>query len=97
MSKDFGMIKLITTASYEKSLRKFKKQHPELKNQYLKTLLLLEANPYHPSLRLHKLQGTLQEFYSVSINMKYRILLDFIIQDDQIILIDIGSHDYLYR
>ncbi len=91
------MIKIVSTGRYEKSLEKFKKQHPELKNQYAKTLFLLEENPFHPSLRLHKLQGNLQEFYSVSINMKYRILLDFIIQDDQIILLDIGNHDYLYR
>ncbi|HAK78007.1 MAG TPA: plasmid stabilization protein [Runella sp.] len=91
------MIKLISTKTYEKSLEKFKKQHPELKNQYAKTIQLLEQNPYHPSLRLHKLQGNLQAFYSISLNMKYRILLDFIIKDDQIILLDIGSHDYLYR
>ncbi|MBK9510411.1 MAG: type II toxin-antitoxin system mRNA interferase toxin, RelE/StbE family [Cytophagaceae bacterium] len=91
------MIKIVSTRRFEKSLEKFKKQHPELKNQYSKTIYLLEENPFHPSLRLHKLQGNLQEFYSVSINMKYRILLDFIIQDDKLILLDIGNHDYLYR
>lgn len=91
------MIKLVSTKRFEKSLEKLKNQHPELKNQYSKTIRLLEENPFHPSLRLHKLQGNLQDFYSVSINMKYRILLDFIIQDDQIILLDIGNHDYLYR
>ncbi len=56
----------------------------------------MEQDPHHPSLRLHKLKGELSDFYSVSINMKYRILLDFIIRDDQIILIDIGSHQELY-
>ncbi len=91
------MIKILSSRRYEKSLEKFKKQHLELKNQYSKTLFLLEVNPFHPSLRLQKLQGNLQEFYPVSINMKCRILLDFIIQDDQIILLDIGSHDYLCR
>ncbi len=91
------MIKILTTKTYEKQFAKFKKQHPELKNQYVKTIELLEQNPYHPSLRLHKLQGNLQEFYSVSLNMKFRILLDFIIQDEKIILLNIGSHDNLYR
>ncbi|MEO5583549.1 MAG: plasmid stabilization protein, partial [Saprospiraceae bacterium] len=57
-----------------------------------KSLLLLEANPFHPSLRLHKLKGNLVEYHSVSIDLKYRILIDFIIQDDKIILIDIGDH-----
>ncbi|MFB0946133.1 MAG: proteic killer suppression protein [Spirosomataceae bacterium] len=91
------MIKIVSTKSYERSLKKFKKQHPEMKEQYLKALSLLEIDPYHPSLRLHKLKGNLQEYYSVSINMQYRIMIAFIIQDDQVILIDIGNHDYLYR
>ena len=90
------MIKLITTKSYERSLKKFKKYHPEMREQYEKTLKMLVFDPTHPSLRLHKLQGKLQDLYSVSINMKFRILLEFIVQDDQIILINIGSHDQLY-
>ena len=91
------MIKLITTIHYEKKLMDFKRKHPELKNKYHKTLTLLVSNPYHPSLRLHKLKGELSEFYSISLNMKYRILLDFIIVDDKIILIDIGNHDEVYQ
>lgn len=86
------MPKLITTAFYEKRLAQFKKKHPNLRNQYSKTIILLGSNPTHPSLRLHKLKGDLDTFYSVSINLKYRILIDFIIQGDTIILIDIGDH-----
>lgn len=87
------MSKLIFTDSYEKLAKKFIKKHPELLSQYKKTLQLMEINPYHPSLRLHKLQGKFSEIYSVSINMAYRITIDFIIEDDIIILINIGSHD----
>lgn len=86
------MPKLITSAYYEKRLELFKQKHSDLRNSYLKTITLLEANPHHPSLRLHKLKGKLVPFYSVSIDMKYRILFDFMIRDDQIILIDIGDH-----
>jgi len=91
------MIKIITTTTYKKNLRKFKKNHPELKSQYAKTLITLQLNPNHPALRLHKLKGKLQEYCSISINLKYRIMLDFIIKDDRIILVDIGKHDYLDR
>lgn len=90
------MIEIIYTDSYIKRARKFIKRHPELLSQYKKTLELLEINPNHPSLRLHKLKGTLSELYSVSINISYRISLDFIIEDDKIILIDVGSHDEVY-
>jgi addiction module RelE/StbE family toxin len=90
------MYKLIETKSYLKKLVKFLKKHPNLIKKYEKTILLLESNPHHPSLRLHKLQGKLQEFYSVSIDMNYRIIIDFIIVDKKIFLIDIGSHSEIY-
>lgn len=82
--------------SYEKKAIKFFKKHKNIYPQYEKTIELLEHNSQHPSLRLHKLQGKISQFSSVSINMKYRIIIDFIILDDVIILIDIGSHDDVY-
>lgn len=69
------MTKLVTTKSYERNLKKFIKHHPEMREQYEKTLKMLITDPTHPSLRLHKLQGKLQDLYSVSINMKFRMLL----------------------
>ena len=65
-------------------------------DKYYKTILLLGDNPKHPSLRLHKLKGPLHQFQSVSINMQYRIMIDFIVKDDVIYLLDIGEHDELY-
>jgi len=81
---------------YEKRAIKFLKKHKDIYSQYEKTIELLEHDPYHPSLRLHRLKGKMSVFSSVSINMKYRIILDFIIVDDVIILVDIGSHDDVY-
>ncbi len=88
--------KLIYLESYNKKAAKFIKKHKDLKTQYEKTLKLLELDPYHPSLRLHKLQGKLEGIYSVSINITYRITIDFIIEDSEIILLDVGHHDELY-
>ena len=81
---------------YEKRAIKFLKKHKDLYGKYKKTIELLENDPMHPSLRVHKLQGKMSQFSSVSINMKYRIVIDFIIVDDVIILVDIGSHDDVY-
>ena len=89
-------MKLLSTKSYDRKLKKFKKQNPHLRDQYVKTIYLLSDNPYHPSLRLHRLKGKLKNFYSVSINIQYRIIIDFIIKDDTIILINIGGHDEVY-
>jgi mRNA-degrading endonuclease YafQ of YafQ-DinJ toxin-antitoxin module len=83
---------LKTPEAYCKKLARFLKANPALIAPYKKTVTILEENPYHPSLRLHKLLGDLKEFYSVSINLKYRIVIDFVIEDDQITLINIGNH-----
>ena len=64
-----------------------------MKDRIDKTLHLLEDNHYHPNLRLHKLQGKLKEYYSVSISISYRIVLDLIITDKEIILLNIRSHE----
>lgn len=90
------MPKLIFTESYEKKAAKFLKKHPELKEQYGKSLKLLTLNPKHPSLRLHKLSGKLAKLHSVSINLSYRIVIYFIIKQDTIVPIDVGTHDEIY-
>ena len=90
------MARIIYTESYIRRVKKFVKQHPEILSQYEKTLKLLEINPFHPSLRLHKLKGKLEKLYSVSINISYRISVDFMIDEDKIILIDIGKHENIY-
>lgn len=88
--------KLIYTQSYNKRAAKFLKRHPELAGQYEKTLKLLELDPFHPSLRLHQLKGKLKDLSSVSINISYRITLEFIMVEKEIILVNVGHHDEIY-
>jgi len=88
--------KIVRTDEYFKKLKKFIKKHPDMLSKYIKTIELLEIDPYHPSLRIHKLTGKLRCYYSISINMKYRVVIDFIIQKNEIIPIDIGTHDKVY-
>ena len=87
---------LVFTDDYTRRALRFLKRHPELKNQYAKTLALLEINPHHPSLRLHALAGRLQGVHSVSINLSYRITLDLLIQEQRIIPLNVGDHDTVY-
>ena len=87
---------LIFPESYNKRARKFLRKHPEIINQYQKTLELLEVDPYHPSLRLHSLEGRLKALSSVSINMSYRIVLEMVVSDNEILLVNVGSHDQVY-
>jgi mRNA-degrading endonuclease YafQ of YafQ-DinJ toxin-antitoxin module len=87
---------LLFTQQYNRRAAKFLKLHPEVRAIYLKTLLLLEANPHHPSLRLHPLPGKLEGLHSVSINLSYRITLELLIRDQQIIPVNVGDHDAVY-
>ena len=87
---------LIFTDSYIKRASNFIKKHPDLVSQYEKTLKLLEIDPTHPSLRLHPLKGKLKELHSVSINISYRITLEFILVNKEIILVNVGHHDEVY-
>lgn len=88
---------LVFTAQYEKRAARFLRRHPELADLYLKTLQLLEANPHHPYLRLHALSGRLAGLHSVSINLSYRITLEMLITDQEIIPVNVGDHDVVYR
>jgi mRNA-degrading endonuclease YafQ of YafQ-DinJ toxin-antitoxin module len=88
--------KIVRTDSYFKKLTKFLKKHPDAIERYIKTIELLEISPFHPSLLLHKLQGKINEYHSVSINLNYRIVIDLVITEEHIIPIDIGAHDEVY-
>lgn len=90
------MYSLVFTESYTRRACRFLRKHPELRSPYEKTLQLLELNPFHPSLRLHKLKGRLSDLHSVSINLSYRITIEFLIEGRTIIPVAIGSHDEVY-
>lgn len=91
------MSEIVYTNSYNKKAAAFVKKHSQLLDQYEKTLKLLELNPGHPALKLHKLKGKHSDLYAVSINLQYRISLFFIIQDDIIIPVNVGTHDQVYK
>lgn len=86
-----------------KSMRAFKKiipKNPQLRSLIDITLRQLIKDPFHPSLRTHKLQGDLSETWSCSINYSYRIIFEFIESSDKqekaILLVNLGSHDEVY-
>lgn len=89
--------KILYTESYIRRAAAFVRRHPDLIPQYEKTLQLLEVNPFHPSLRLHRLKGPLKDLHSVSINISYRITLEFLIEKKTIIPVNVGKHEEIYK
>jgi mRNA-degrading endonuclease RelE of RelBE toxin-antitoxin system len=79
------------TPFYIKQESKFLAKHSNLEKKYKKTLKLLKENYMHPSLRLHKIYKN-PPVYSISIDMSYRIIMDFYFEEDVILLLNIGDH-----
>lgn len=76
---------------------KFKKHYKSLnpteKKQLQNKLIIFSENPYHPSLRTKRIQGT-ADLFECSVNMDIRIIWYY--QGDTIIvLLDVGHHDIL--
>lgn len=77
---------------FQRELKEFLKKNPGYVKRIKKTLYFMEFDVRHPSLRLHKLSN--MEFYSVSVDMKIRIV--FRLDKDKMFLIRIGNHDEVY-
>jgi mRNA-degrading endonuclease RelE of RelBE toxin-antitoxin system len=57
-----------------------------------KQIHMLLQNPQHPSLRLKKMKGYVNQ-WEISVTMSYRIVFQII--DDMYVLIEIGPHDVI--
>ena len=84
---------LATTAFFDRRARKFLAKHPDLRPRFIETMAQLAADPFQPSLRLHPLSGQLQGMQAVSLTYSYHITVTLQITEQEILLIDIGSHD----
>jgi addiction module RelE/StbE family toxin len=89
-------MKLVKDDDYTRKERKFFKKRPHLADKYGEVLEKLKIDPFDPSLKTHKLKGEFSEFYSCSLTYEYRIICIFLIQNETIILVNIGSHDEVY-
>ena len=79
--------------------KKFRKQYgklsPNLQQKTKDTLTLWSTNPNDESLRLHRLSGKLNRFYSIDITGDVRALYEII--DKEVYLYQmVGTHSQLY-
>lgn len=82
------------SSKFKKSYKVIIKSTPKNKAKIKKTISTLQEDPKHPGLRLHKLSGNKGEMWSISVDRKIRITLTFTEQD--ITLVNIGTHDEDY-
>ncbi len=86
--------------SFRRALKRLVRKKPRIQPKVTAILLALEADPFKPSLKTHKLQGELKNLWACSVDYDCRIVFAFEpveeAEEDAIVLIDIGSHDEVY-
>ena len=90
------MFTISTPEQFLRQARKFFKNHPDLKSRFSQILADLQRDPFQPYLKLHPLTGKLTGCHAVSLTYSYRITLTLFITEQEIVLLDIGSHDEVY-
>lgn len=91
------MYTIVTPEQFLRQARKFFKKHPDLRPRFARVLNDLQSDPFQSHLELHPLSGKLTGCHAVNLAHSYRITLTLLITEQEIILLDIGSHDEVYR
>jgi mRNA-degrading endonuclease YafQ of YafQ-DinJ toxin-antitoxin module len=82
-----------------KKLALLKTKNVALFHKATKQLKLFQLQPDHPSLRLHKLSGKLEDGWSISVTRSVRMVFYYrtIRTEKRAVFISIGTHDEVYR
>jgi len=88
---------LVTTEFFLRRARKFLKKHPDLREKFAEVTDDLRRDPFANHLKYHQLGGKLKDVQAVSITYEYRIILTLMVSEKEVVLLDIGSHDEVYR
>jgi addiction module RelE/StbE family toxin len=94
------MKNLVWSPTFIRAFKRLVRKNPELRTQIEQVLQQLAEDPFHPSLRSHKLKGDLSGIWSCSIDYSNRILFKFVNNsgsgESEIFLLTLGSHDDVY-
>ncbi len=91
------MYAIFATAQYMRRARAFLRRHPHLRDRLEQTVDSLMADPWDPRLGLHRLHGKLRDAYAVRLTDSHRITLTILVAEEEVVLLDIGTHDEVYR
>jgi mRNA interferase YafQ len=91
---------LIWSNCFVRASRRIIKKNSFHKKSIQRVLSALTEDPFLPQLETHKLKGKLSGSWGCSVDYDLRIVFDFVANenqgDDDIFLIDIGTHDEVY-
>ena len=88
---------VVWTDTFVRTARKFLRRHTDLQGVFEDVLRQLETDPRAPRLRLHPLKGRHQGTHAVSLTYETRIVLILRLTAKEIVLLDVGTRDEVYR
>ena len=93
-------MKIVWDNRFKRAFRKLIRKNPEFQERIINALYLLGNDLFTPSLKSHKLTGSLHGLWYCSVADDCRIIFTFAEDEDSeeslIVLIDIGSHNEVY-
>ena len=94
---------IFVTAAFRRAAKRTAKQNPEFAQRIREVIELLEANMFAPSLRTHKLKGSLENCWACSVTFSLRIVFEVGppveingFKSEAIVLLTVGTHDEVY-
>jgi toxin HigB-1 len=88
--------KIVWDSGFKKSYLKRIKYNEDRKKKFWKNMELFSKDPFHRSLRTHKLTGRLEGLWAFSVDYDTRVVFSFTNDKDDVLLIDFGGHDEVY-
>jgi addiction module RelE/StbE family toxin len=86
------------TPRFKRAFKKLIGKNPSFESEIIAVLRELSIDPFQAALETHKLKGALAGTWACSVGYDLRIVFEFIENkpEDNISLIDIGTHDEVY-
>lgn len=89
-------MKILLSQDVIKDIKELRSRDIKLFKKIKKQLRLFFTDHTHPSLRTHKLKGNLNNLWSISIDMKIRMVY-VITKHNEAYFTDIGTHSEVYK
>ena len=89
---------LLRSLAFVRDAKRMLRKKPDIAEQLLQTLELLQFDPYAPSLKTHKLKGKHAASWACTGGYDLRVVFSFTTHDGKpaVLLETVGTHDEVY-
>jgi addiction module RelE/StbE family toxin len=89
-------MKIAFSSSFKRAFKKKIKGRKEIEDLFWEAANLFIQEPFHSTLKTHKLSGRLKDLWSFSVESDLRVIFYFEDKNNKAVFTDIGSHDEVY-